>query len=113
MNPIYLDTHIHTSENPDIVNDNYDIETLVNKIKEFNGDSEFLISLTDHNMVNKSAYLKAIDLEINIILGVELHIRNYDDCPAYHCHIYFDIANITEEVIDDINKKLDELIKIK
>lgn len=109
MNPIYLDTHIHTSKNPNEVNNNYDIELLVQKILEFNGDSEFLISLTDHNMVNKYAYLKAAELNLNIIIGVELHIRNYVDCPAYHCHIYFEIEIITEEILDDINKKLDEL----
>ncbi|WP_339701472.1 hypothetical protein [uncultured Roseivirga sp.] len=109
MNPIYLDTHIHTSANPNEVNNEYDIELLVKKIHEFNGDSEFLISLTDHNMVNKNAYLKALSLCINIIVGVELHIRNYDSCPAYHCHIYFDIKDITEQTLDDINKKLDEL----
>ncbi len=109
MNPIYLDTHIHTSADPNVVNNDYDLETLVRKIHEFNGDSDFLISLTDHNMVNKSAYLKAVESGINIILGVELHIRNYDNCPAYHCHIYFDLKEITEEIIDDINKKLDSL----
>jgi len=109
VNPIYLDTHIHTSENPDEVNNDYDIEMLVRKIREFNGDSEFLISLTDHNMVNKSAYQKAIALNLNIILGVELHIRNYDGCPAYHCHIYFDLKVITELILEDVNKKLGEL----
>ena len=91
MNPIYLDTHIHTSENPNEVNNDYDIELLVEKIHEFNAKSDFLISLTDHNMVNKIAYQKAIALNLNIILGVELHIRNYDGCPAYHCHIHTDM----------------------
>lgn len=109
MNPIYLDTHIHTSESPDAINENYDLELLISKIKEFNKDCDFLISLTDHNTINKSAYLKAKQLGINIILGVELHIRNYDDCPAYHCHIYFDLEEITDVIIDDLNKKLDEL----
>ncbi|MCA0958305.1 ATPase [Muricauda ruestringensis] len=109
MNPIYLDTHIHTSSNPNEVNNDYDLETLVKKICEFNSSSDFLISLTDHNVVNKSAYLKAKALNLNIILGVELHIKNYDGCPAYHCHIYFDLEEITEEIIDDINVKLAEL----
>ena len=109
LNPIYLDTHIHTSANPNQVNEDYDIDLLVKKIHEFNGNSDFLISLTDHNMVNKSAYLKAVALSLNIILGVELHIRNYDNCPAYHCHIYFDLKEITGDILDDINKKLDEL----
>uniref|UniRef100_UPI0032176271 hypothetical protein n=1 Tax=uncultured Draconibacterium sp. TaxID=1573823 RepID=UPI0032176271 len=109
MNPIYLDTHIHTSDDPNKGNEDYDLETLVEKIEEFNNNSEFLISITDHNMVNKSAYLKAKALNLNIILGVELHIRNYDGCPAYHCHIYFDLDEITELSIDDINDKLNEL----
>jgi hypothetical protein len=109
MNPIYLDTHIHTSDNPTEVNNSYDLDTLVKKIREFNNDSEFLISLTDHNMVNKSAYLKAKAQSLNIILGVELHIKNYVGCPAYHCHIYFDLDEITEEIIDDINNNLNDL----
>lgn len=109
MNPIYTDLHIHTSDNPNQINENYDIELLIKKIKEFNGDSDFLISITDHNVINKKAYLKAVELGINIILGVELHINNYDNCPAYHCHIYFDLPVISENSIDDINKKLNEL----
>lgn len=109
MNPIYLDTHIHTSDNPKEVNNSYDLDTLVKKIREFNNDSVFLISLTDHNMVNKSAYLKAKAQSLNIILGVELHIKNYVGCPAYHCHIYFDLDEITEEIIDDINNILNDL----
>lgn len=109
MNPVYLDLHIHTSDNPNNVNDNYDLELLVKKILETNKDSEFLISLTDHNVINKKAYLKAKELGINIIIGVELHIRNYDDCPAYHCHIYFDIEVISETIIDDLNEKLNQL----
>ena len=109
MNPIYLDLHIHTSENPNQLNENYDLECLIRKIKEYNNDSDFLISLTDHNVINKSAYLKAEELGINIILGAELHIRNYDNAPAYHCHIYFDLKDLTEDIIDDINAKLLEL----
>ena len=55
MNPIYLDTHIHTSENPNEVNNDYDIELLVEKIHECNAKSDFLISLTDHNMVDRKS----------------------------------------------------------
>lgn len=109
MNPIYTDLHIHTSDNPDNPNVNYDLDLLVIKILEFNRNSEFLISLTDHNFINTKAYLKAKELGINIILGVELHIRNYEDCPAYHCHIYFDIEEITEAILDTINEKLNQL----
>jgi ABC-type dipeptide/oligopeptide/nickel transport system ATPase component len=109
MNPIYTDLHIHTSDNPDQLNENYDIELLIRKISAFNGDSDFLISITDHNVINKKVYLKAVELGINIILGVELHINNYKECPAYHCHIYFDLSEIDENSINDINKKLMDL----
>ncbi|MFT4156188.1 hypothetical protein [Parafilimonas sp.] len=109
MNPIYTDIHIHTSDNPDQINENYDLNPLINKIKEFNGNSDFLISITDHNTINKKIYLEAVSKNINIILGVELHIKNYDGCPAYHCHIYFDLLEITETVIDDLNTKLNKL----
>lgn len=109
MNPIFVDIHIHTSDNPDSLDPNYSVETLVDKIKEFTDESDFLISLTDHNTINTNAYMKAKNLGVNIIVGVELHIKNYDDCPAYHCHIYFDIDEITQDVLDEINKKLDKL----
>lgn len=109
MIPVYLDTHIHTSDNPNNINQNYDVQLLIKKIKEFNDNSDFLISLTDHNVINKSAYLKAVEFGINIILGVEIHVKNYDNCPAYHCHIYFDLAEITGDIVDDINEKLDQL----
>ena len=113
MKPIFVDIHIHTSDNPDNLDPNYPIETLVQKINEFTDNSDFLISLTDHNTVNKNAYLKSIELGLNIILGVELHIKNYEGCPAYHCHIYFELDNITSEIIDDINSKLDILYPSK
>ena len=113
MKAIYTDLHIHTSENPNNINQNYDIELLLNNIKNFNNNSEFIISLTDHNTINKTAYLKAVELGVNILLGVELHIKNYTDCPAYHCHAYFNLEVLTEDCIDDINKKLDKLYPIK
>ncbi|MBX9780247.1 MAG: hypothetical protein K2X26_07870 [Chitinophagaceae bacterium] len=46
---------------------------------------------------------------MNIIVGVELHIKNYEECPAYHCHIYFNITKIDKSVLSDINSKLDML----
>lgn len=113
MKAIYTDLHIHTSENPNNINQNYDIELLLNNIKKFNNNSEFIISLTDHNTINKTAYLKAVQLGVNILLGVELHIKNFIDSPAYHCHAYFNLEIINEESIDDINKKLDKLYPIK
>ncbi|UKB82191.1 ATPase [Chryseobacterium sp. MEBOG06] len=109
MKPIFVDIHIHTSDDPDNLNSNYPVETLISKIKEFTNDSDFLISLTDHNTINENAYLKAVQLGVNIILGVELHIKNYEDCPAYHCHIYFDVNEITQNTLVDINAKLNKL----
>src|ERR1035437_7908239 len=113
MNLLYTDLHIHTSDDPNHLNESYNLELLIQKIKEFNGNSDFLISVTDHNVINKKAYLKAIELDLNIILGVELHIKNYESSPAYHCHIYFDLPAITESFIDDINSKLNRLYPSK
>ena len=109
MDAIYIDIHIHTSDNPNKINESYDLELLVKKISEYSGNSEFLISLTDHNIINKDAYAKAVELGINIILGVELHIKNYEDCPAYHGHVYFNLPEINEKIIDDLNFKLNKL----
>ena len=108
MQPIYIDLHIHTSEDANNLNTNYDIAELVGQIKKLNGDSPFMISLTDHNTINKSAYLKAKNLGLNLIIGVELHIQNRAEAKSYHCHIYFN-APIEEAVIDSLNEILDEL----
>jgi hypothetical protein len=107
MKPIYLDLHIHTSENEDDVNQNYDIELLLEKINETSDNSDFLISLTDHNTINKNAYIKLLEKTQNVILGVELHIKNAETKPPYHCHMYFNFTDITEEKIDTINAILD------
>lgn len=105
MQPIYIDLHIHTSENANNLNTNYDIAELVGQIKKLNGDSPFMISLTDHNTINKSAYLKAQNLDLNLIIGVELHIQNRAEAKSYHCHIYFN-APIEDAVIDSLNEIL-------
>ncbi len=109
MEPIYLDLHIHTSENPEELSDNYDVDTLIKNIKLKSENSNFLISLTDHNTINKKVYLKAITKTKNLLLGAELHIQNYPNTDPYHCHIYFNEQVITEDVIDNINKILDFL----
>lgn len=109
MEPVYIDLHIHTSEDPANLSQDYDIDLLVKKIAEYTGNSKFLISLTDHNVINKAAYMKAKAVVGNLLLGVELHVTNYSDAPRYHCHIYFKAEEITEEIIDDINKRLHEL----
>lgn len=113
MEAIYVDLHIHTSENADVLSDNYNVNELIKKVKEKANGRKILLSLTDHNVINKDAYLKLIkkakENMLNIILGTELHIRNHDDRPAYHCHIYFDIEEINKEEIDRINMILAEL----
>lgn len=109
MTPIYIDLHIHTSEDPNSLNKSYDIDLLDRGIKKFTSNSDYLISLTDHNTINEEIYLKALKKGINIIVGVELHIKNYEECPAYHCHIYFNLDKIDKSVLSDINTKLDVL----
>lgn len=112
MNPIYLDLHIHTSENPDNLNTNYDLDTLIEKIRALSNDSSYMISFTDHNTINEIVYLSAKEKIQNLLLGVELHVRNYKDAALYHCHMYFDLE-ISKEKIENINEKLDALYPIK
>jgi hypothetical protein len=112
MEAIYVDLHIHTSENADNLNKNYNIDELIKNINKKSNGRKALISLTDHNTINKDAYLKFINKKeenIKIILGTELHIKNHETKPAYHCHIYFDIKNISDKEIDNLNLILDEL----
>lgn len=112
MIPIYLDLHIHTSDDPENLNKKYDLDTLISKIEETAQGEDFLISLTDHNTINEEVYLDAAKkLNGKIILGVELHIKAYEgnDTSSYHCHIYFNLEEINSDVIQDLNVKLDEL----
>lgn len=107
--PTYVDIHIHTSEDPNRLNSNYDKSSLLNNIRKTSGDSPILLSLTDHNTVNKDAYL-ALSQEdgVNLIIGAELHIRKYDGTKPYHCHILFN-KEITPDNIDKINGIFDNL----
>ena len=113
MEAIYVDLHIHTSEDADKLNNSYNTDELVEKIKQKAQGRKALISITDHNVINKKAYLNIIKKiekkDIYLILGVELHIRNHEDRPAYHCHIYFDLEKINEKEIDNINNILNIL----
>ena len=107
MEAVYVDMHIHTSSNPDALNQNYDIDTLLSKIRAQAQGQSVLMSLTDHNTINKDAYLKALDKcgnDIHIILGVELHIHYAIETEAYHCHMFFK-NEISEHIIDDINNQ--------
>lgn len=109
MEPVFIDLHIHTSDNPDSLNDSYDLDLLKNKIEKLTEGSPYLISLTDHNTINKNVYLEAVKKVENMLLGVELHVRNYEGEKPYHCHIFFKLPQIDATSIDDINTMLDKL----
>ncbi len=109
MEPVFVDLHIHTSENLVNLNQSYDLDLLKEKIEKEAEGSPYLISLTDHNTINKTIYLKAVEKFEHFLLGVELHIRNYADEPPYHCHIYFNLKKIDAASIDSINAILDKL----
>ncbi|MGN0721182.1 MAG: hypothetical protein ACI4LZ_04400 [Anaerovoracaceae bacterium] len=108
MKAVFLDIHIHTSENPNKLNDNYDVMKLMEKVKSIVSDNPCLLSLTDHNTINKDAYMKLVEQECNVIVGAELHIKKYDEAPPYHCHILFNVP-VEEGIIDRLNEILDEL----
>jgi len=113
MKPVFLDFHIHTSSNFESPNEDYDLQKLKSGVERIADGSPYLISITDHNFVNKKIYLKAAEEIENILLGVELHVRNYKECKPYHCHILFNVEEIDSTVIDDVNAKLDKLYPIK
>lgn len=111
MESVYIDVHIHTSENPDCLNENYDVDTLFSKIRHASQGQQSLISLTDHNTINKKVYLEALKKcgsDIHLLLGVELHVHYIKETEAYHCHMLFKNA-ISEQVIDEVNSILNKL----
>ena len=77
-------------------------------VRKMAGDAEVFLSLTDHNTINKVAYLALKDKVDHLILGVELHIRKYEECPPYHCHILLNLP-IEDNYIDEVNEILDKL----
>lgn len=108
MKPIYIDMHIHTSEDANNLKDTYNCDILMENVRKIAGDAEVVLSLTDHNTINKAAYLELKDKIEHLILGVELHIRKYEECPPYHCHILINLP-VEESYIDEINAILDRL----
>ncbi len=108
MKPIFVDIHIHTSENPNSLPSDYNVKELIKNIRKLSGEYDVLLSLSDHNTINKNAYMSLIKEDVNVLIGVELHVKKYDDAPPYHCHIIFN-KDVTEEVIDEINDILDYL----
>lgn len=109
MTPIYIDLHIHTSDDPDNLVTDYNLEVLKRKILEIAGDENYLISFTDHNVINKNVYINAVKNGFRLILGSELHIEYDKSCEPYHSHIYFNVESITSDIIDEINVKLNKL----
>lgn len=109
MEPVYVDIHIHTSDNPNHLNQNYNIDLLLEKVKEISKGASTLLSLTDHNTINKNAYIELCTKTENVLIGVELHIKNYKDKPPYHCHMIIDSEKINNDLIDDLNSILDRL----
>ena len=111
MEPVFIDIHIHTLSNPDNLNVDYDVETLFSKVRSKAQGQSILLSFTDHNVINKKAYITALDAcstDIHLILGVELHIHYVPETEAYHCHMFFK-NEVTEQSIDDINGILKRL----
>jgi hypothetical protein len=108
MKPVYIDLHIHTSKDPDKLDPYYNVATLHDKIRAYAAGSPYLISLTDHNTINKVAYIKAMSLFPHLLLGTELHVRNYPKEQPYHCHIFFRPL-VSEDTIDELNGVLDVL----
>lgn len=113
MNPIYTDIHIHTSQDPDNLNRDYDWRALLENVRTKANGADILLSLTDHNTINKAVYLDIMSHlgeypMLHLLLGVELHIKYSEITPAYHCHAIFK-NEITEENIDAINAILDTL----
>lgn len=109
MKPVFVDLHIHTSKNPNELNDGYPLDILKSKVDGISQGAETLISFTDHNTINTKVYLKARDVFSNIIVGAELHIRKHSDSPPYHCHIFFNLTEVDEKVLVKLNKVLDDL----
>lgn len=60
MKPILVDIHIHISENPNSLPSDYDVKELIKNIRKLSGEHDVLLSLSDHNIINKNAYMSLI-----------------------------------------------------
>lgn len=112
IEPFYCDMHIHTYQNANRRDGTtYDIATLFERLREGAKGHRAVISLTDHNVINKDAYEKALAEcgdDIILILGVELHVKSNGPKP-YHAHAYFNADLVDLTVIDRLNALLDRL----
>lgn len=109
MKPCFIDLHIHTSENSNDINEFYNVDILLEKVRGISKTNNFLISLTDHNRINKSAYINLHQKISNFLVGVELHILNYPECSPYHCHLYFNLDKQTLEDKEELEKVIDKI----
>lgn len=81
-----IDLHIHTDKSKETKNNDYngvfDVDVLTDKLNE---NSIEMISLTDHNIINCSAYDQFIEKnEIKVLVGVELDIAiTEEDLKCY------------------------------
>ncbi|MGO4988762.1 hypothetical protein ACTQ46_10995 [Gallicola sp. Sow4_E12] len=57
MKITFVDIHIHTSENPNELPADYNIQELLKNMRVIAEEYPILLSLTDHNTINKDAYL--------------------------------------------------------
>jgi len=109
VTPVFLDLHIHTSEDPEHLNSDYNLDALLANLSSLTDGYPYLISLTDHNTINKDVYLECVRRGLPILVGAELHIEYSHGRAPYHCHIYFDLPSIDSSSLDTINEKLDRL----
>lgn len=116
IEPFYCDMHIHTYQNANSRDGSvYDIDSLFERVRKGAKGHRAVISLTDHNVINKDAYERALAAcgdDIVLILGVELHVKSNGPKP-YHAHAYFNAPLDDLAVIDRLNILLDKLYSDK
>ena len=111
LQPYYCDMHIHTYPDANRRGSGYNCGALLTNVRRDAGGHRIVISLTDHNTINKEAYKELAELgadDVTPILGVELHVRSNGKRP-YHAHAYFDSSVTDDAFIDSLNEKLDRL----
>ena len=52
MKPIYIDIHIHTSEDANNINATYNCDVLMENVRKIAGDAEVVLSLTDLSLIH-------------------------------------------------------------
>lgn len=112
IEPYYCDMHIHTYADANKrTGAGYKSEALLEKIRKCASGYKAMISLTDHNIINKNAYKDVVDKgssDIILIVGVELHVKSNGTKP-YHAHAYFNFPPNDEAALDALNNILDRL----